>query len=84
MKLIDFKSLGPSKGINYSRDHLRRKTKAGEFPKPVALSDSRIAWREDEVDEWLASSPDFSYVVGFRAAVTHPSAEPSKRVVVVG
>jgi predicted DNA-binding transcriptional regulator AlpA len=57
MKLIDFKSLGPSKGINYSRDHLRRKAKAGEFPKPVALSDRRIAWREEEVDEWLASRP---------------------------
>lgn len=30
------------------------------------------------------ANPDFSYLVGFRAAVTHPSAEPSKRVVVVG
>src|SRR5271155_822270 len=29
-------------------------------------------------------SPDFSYRVGFRAAVTHPTAEPIKRVVVVG
>lgn len=57
MKLIDFKNLGPRKGINYSRDHLRRKVRAGEFPKPIALSDRRIAWREDEVDEWLASRP---------------------------
>ena len=36
-KLIDFKSLGPTKGINYSRDHLRRKWKSGEFPKPIVL-----------------------------------------------
>ena len=55
MKLIDFKSLGPSKGINYSRDHLRRKWKAGEFPKPVTVSDHRIAWIEAEVDAWLAA-----------------------------
>ena len=54
MKLIDFRSLGPAKGINYSRDHLRRKCKAGEFPKPILLSGHRIAWIEAEVDEWLA------------------------------
>ena len=55
MKLIDFKSLGPLKGINYSRDHLRRKCKAGEFPKPVRVSEHRIGWVEAEVDAWLAA-----------------------------
>jgi predicted DNA-binding transcriptional regulator AlpA len=55
MKLIDFKSLSGAKGINYSRDHLRRKCKAGEFPKPIAVSDHRIGWIEAEVDDWLAS-----------------------------
>jgi len=54
VKLIDFKSLGPIKGINYSRDHLRRKCKTGEFPKPIPLSERRIAWIEAEVDRWLA------------------------------
>ena len=57
MKLISFGRLNPEKGIDYCRDHLRRKVKAHEFPEPVALSDRRIAWREDEVDEWLASRP---------------------------
>jgi prophage regulatory protein len=55
VKLIDFKSLGAAKGINYSRDHLRRKCKAGEFPKPIPVSDHRIAWIESEIDEWLAA-----------------------------
>jgi prophage regulatory protein len=54
VKLIDFKQLEPRKGINYSRDHLRRKCAAGEFPKPVPVSDRRIAWIEAEVDQWLA------------------------------
>jgi predicted DNA-binding transcriptional regulator AlpA len=54
MKLIDFKELKPKKGIKYSRDHLRRKCKAGEFPQPVAISTARIAWVEAEIDEWLA------------------------------
>jgi predicted DNA-binding transcriptional regulator AlpA len=66
MKLIDFKSLGPAKGINYSRDHLRRKCKADEFPKPIALSDHRIAWRESEVDDWLASRPRRENISGTR------------------
>jgi predicted DNA-binding transcriptional regulator AlpA len=53
MKLIDFKSLGPLKGINYSRDHLRRKCKAGEFPEPISISSHRIAWFEEDLDRWL-------------------------------
>ena len=57
LKLISFDRLKPEKGINYCRDHLRRKVKAGEFPEPVALSDRRIAWREDEIEAWLASRP---------------------------
>jgi prophage regulatory protein len=55
VRLIDFKSLAPAKGINYSRDHLRRKCKAGEFPKPVRVSEHRIGWVEAEVDAWLAA-----------------------------
>jgi prophage regulatory protein len=54
MKLITFDQLGPVKGIGYSRDHLRRKIRAGEFPTPVPVSDRRIAWVEVEVDEWIA------------------------------
>ena len=55
MKLIDYKSLGSAKGINYSRDHLRRRCKAGEFPKPITVSDHRKAWIEAEIDAWLAA-----------------------------
>jgi predicted DNA-binding transcriptional regulator AlpA len=37
----------------YSRDHLRRKCRAGEFPKPIHISDRKIAWDEQEIDNWL-------------------------------
>jgi predicted DNA-binding transcriptional regulator AlpA len=57
VKLIDFKRLGSEKGIRYDRNHLRRKVNAGEFPRPIAVSDRRIAWIESEVDEWLAARP---------------------------
>jgi prophage regulatory protein len=61
VKLIDFKDLYPVKGISYSRDHLRRKVKAGEFPKPLQLSPRRIAWIESEVDEHLAAKERARY-----------------------
>jgi prophage regulatory protein len=54
MKLLTFKQLGPEKGIPYSRDHWRRKCNAGEAPRPIPISDRRVAWIESEVDAWLA------------------------------
>jgi prophage regulatory protein len=57
VRVLDFDQLRPRKGISYSRDHLRRKVKDGSFPPPIRLSDRRIAWREDDVDAWLADRP---------------------------
>jgi predicted DNA-binding transcriptional regulator AlpA len=54
MKLISFAQLAPAKGIPWSRDHLRRKIKHGEFPPPISLSAKRIAWTEESVDRWMA------------------------------
>jgi len=58
-------ALKPVKGIGHCRDHFRRKWKAGEFPKPIAVSD-RIAFREDEIDDWLASRPRRNATAGTR------------------
>jgi predicted DNA-binding transcriptional regulator AlpA len=52
--LLNFKQLKTERGIDYSRDHLRRKCKAGEFPKPIQLSDRRICWLAEEVDKFIA------------------------------
>ena len=54
MRLLTFKELKRLKGIPYCRDHLRRKVKAGEFPKPIQVGPGRIAWIEEEVDAKLA------------------------------
>jgi prophage regulatory protein len=53
MRLLTFEELQRQKGIPYCRDHLRRKVKAGEFPKPVDLGARRIAWIEEEIDAHL-------------------------------
>jgi prophage regulatory protein len=51
----------PGRGIRYSRMHLRRLIKAGQFPAPVALSANRIGFVETEVAEWLLSRPRVAY-----------------------
>jgi prophage regulatory protein len=53
MRLLTFEQLRSERGIAYSRTHLRRKCKRGEFPAPVQLSENRIGWVESEVDAWL-------------------------------
>lgn len=53
LRLLSFHELALQKGINYSRDHLRRLVKDGKFPCPIQLSSARIAWNEAEVDAWV-------------------------------
>lgn len=53
MRLITYAQLKPEKGIGYSRVHLARLVRAGMFPRPIPLSDARIAWVEEEVDRWI-------------------------------
>jgi predicted DNA-binding transcriptional regulator AlpA len=56
LTLIRYSGLA-AKGINYSRQQIRRKTKAGTFPHPIPLDDrekyATIAWLEHEIDEWI-------------------------------
>jgi prophage regulatory protein len=44
-----------ARGINYSKAHLGRLSRAGQFPKPVKLSSARNAWLSSEIDEWVAA-----------------------------
>ena len=43
--------------IRMGRTTIYNKVKAGEFPAPVELPGSRIAWREDEIDAWISNRP---------------------------
>jgi hypothetical protein len=44
-------------GIPYTRVHLRRLIRAGNFPAPVRLSEHRIAWHLSAIEKWKASRP---------------------------
>jgi prophage regulatory protein len=57
MRMLSLGELRSLKGIPYSREHIRRLVNASRFPKPVKLGEranSRSAWPEREIDQWIA------------------------------
>jgi prophage regulatory protein len=54
MRLLDYDGLR-SKGIKWSKPHLWRKERAGEFPKRVPLGVRSHGWDEQEIDGWIAA-----------------------------
>ncbi len=54
MKILDYDGLR-SKGIKWSKPHLWRKERAGEFPKRVPLGDRSHGWLESEIDDWIVA-----------------------------
>ena len=45
------KACGLKKSSIYSR------IKQGAFPTPVSLGSKHVAWRSDEIEEWMAKRP---------------------------
>ena len=39
----------------FSRATINRKVTAGEFPKPLWISERRKVWKESEVSGWMAA-----------------------------
>jgi Prophage CP4-57 regulatory protein (AlpA) len=68
----------PKHGIPpYCRVHLGRMMRAGQFPAAVQISANRIAWRANELAEWVASRP-------VARAVVAPGVAPQGRGRAVG
>lgn len=55
MRIITFKELKTTKGIPFSREHLRRLEADGKFPKRVRLAPGGdyYGYVEKEIDEYL-------------------------------
>lgn len=51
MKIIDWKTLKTM--VPYSRQHLSRLEKAGQFPKRITLGQCRVGWLLHEVEAWI-------------------------------
>lgn len=45
------------KKTNLSGVTIWRLERAGDFPKRVNITSSRVGWVEEEIDEWIASRP---------------------------
>ena len=43
--------------IRLSRTSIYEKIAAGTFPKPVKLGARAVAWRESDIEAWLATRP---------------------------
>jgi len=43
--------------LGVSRSFINKMIANGEFPSPVVISASVVAWREDEILEWINSRP---------------------------
>jgi prophage regulatory protein len=69
MRVLSFDELETRKGIKLSREQIRRKRKEGTFPEPLAVGENSVAWREDEIDQWIESRPR-------AVAVTADQADP--------
>jgi len=52
MTLLDFNDLR-ARGIPYSRVHIWRLERAGEFPKRVPIGRARHGWLESEIEAWI-------------------------------
>jgi predicted DNA-binding transcriptional regulator AlpA len=55
MRLLMFEEL-QERGIPYSRNHVRRLERSGEFPQHVQITENgrRIGWPEVEIDRYVA------------------------------
>jgi prophage regulatory protein len=56
-RLVSKKELKTLHGIPYSFAHIARLEKAKLFPKRLILGACRVAWWEDEIEEWKTSRP---------------------------
>ena len=65
-------------GLGRTRlDELERE---GRFPARVRVSDRAVAWRSDELDEWLASRPRASDVRADRGGDVHARTRDGRAV----
>lgn len=59
-RLIRWSELSRITGLG--RTTIWRREKQGRFPKKVDLGGGLVAWREDQVQEWLTNPADYKEV----------------------
>jgi prophage regulatory protein len=54
---VSFPELKQNGIAPWTRVHLNRLIKKGQFPAPISLSPNRLAWRMSDLEAWIASRP---------------------------
>jgi prophage regulatory protein len=67
-RLLDWPQL--AKLVPYSRQHIGRLERAGQFPRRVQVGALRVAWRESEVQDWIRSRQSCPLPSGAGSAAT--------------
>jgi len=52
-RLLSVKDVARMTSLSVS--HIRRESRAGKFPEPVTISESRVAWSQSDVLNWIQS-----------------------------
>lgn len=60
------------------RSTIYAKVKAGDFPGPVQLHGASVAWRETQVDAWIAARPAVGAVPEVQPAAKQAPAKPGR------
>ena len=55
MRVLRYPELRATKGIPFSKVHLKRLEDAGKFPRRFYLGENTAVWSEPEIDEYLES-----------------------------
>ena len=50
-KLLGVKAVADLTSLSVS--HIRRESRAGNFPHPITISESRVAWLEADILAWI-------------------------------
>jgi prophage regulatory protein len=56
MNVLRYKDVAEK--VHYHPIHIRRLVKAGEFPQPIRLGGNRVAFVEQEIEDWLQEKAD--------------------------
>lgn len=55
-RLVTYKELR-ALGVPYSRQHVDRLERAGQFPQRRRLGQARVVWELIEIEEWIDTRP---------------------------
>jgi predicted DNA-binding transcriptional regulator AlpA len=54
-RFISYAELKERYGLPWTRQHVDRLVKADKFPPKINLTEHRVGWWSDQIEEWIAA-----------------------------